>query len=131
MKRQRARQFVSGKLSMKAVVSLEKIRFRAGFHQSRRGDLENSFLAETKQTELDVKSELQSRASESFDFVERQMSPEADGSKTAAVVSLQLNKPSSAQTVKLPPKSLIQKWGLRELAVRLQRIDVPKMVRYK
>jgi hypothetical protein len=97
----------------------------------RRGDHENSFLVETKQSELDVKSELKSRASESFDVVEIEISPETDGSKTAAVDSLRVNRTSSALTVELPPKSLIEKRGLRELVVRLQRIDVPKMVQYK
>jgi hypothetical protein len=57
------------------------------------------------------------------------MSPEMEGSKTAAVDSLQVNKPSSAQTVKLPSKSFIEKWGLRELVVRLERIAVSKMIR--
>jgi hypothetical protein len=59
--------------------------------------------------------------SESFDVAERQMSPEMDGSKTAAVDSLQVDKPSNAQTVKLPPKSLIEKWGLRELVAQTRR----------
>ena len=59
------------------------------------------------------------------------MFPKMEGSKTAAVDLLQADKPSSAHTVKVSSKSLFEKWGLRELVVRLERIDVPKMVRYK
>ena len=91
-------------------------------------DLEDSFLVETNQSEFDVKSELQSHVRVPF---ERLMFPKMEGSKTAAVDLLQADKPSNAHTVKISSKSLIEKWGLRELVVRLERIDVPKMVRYK
>jgi hypothetical protein len=43
----------------------------------------------------------------------------------------QVDEPCNAQTVKLSSKSLIEKWGLRELVVCLEWIDVPKMVLYE
>ena len=122
------------KLSMKAVVLVEKIRvsdWSKGLTVPEAEDLENSFLLETNQSEFGVKSELTSHVRVPCDFVMRQVCPEMAGSKTVAVGSLQVDKPSNAQTVKISSNSLIDKWGLRELVVRLERIDVPKMVRYK